>query len=131
MKGENQTKEILIEGALKTLEVAKQGNKIYITGSSVPDNSIGFFKIVFEKIKTAIKDLEEITFEMQIEYFNVSSSKCLRDLFLILEEETLEKEKKINIVWKYEEDDEDMLEAGEDYQALTKLPFELVCNCND
>ncbi|MBO7596417.1 MAG: SiaC family regulatory phosphoprotein [Bacteroidales bacterium] len=30
------------------------------------------------------------------------------------------------INWYYEEDDEDMLEAGEDYQSILKLPFKMV-----
>lgn len=29
------------------------------------------------------------------------------------------------INWHYEEDDEDMLEAGEDYQAIINVPFEV------
>ena len=28
--------------------------------------------------------------------------------------------------WYYEEDDEDMEEAGEDYQAIIKLPFNMI-----
>ena len=32
----------------------------------------------------------------------------------------------VNINWYYEEDDEDMLEAGEDYQAIIKVPFKMI-----
>jgi hypothetical protein len=31
-----------------------------------------------------------------------------------------------SINWYYEEDDEDMLEAGEDYDAIIDLPFKLI-----
>ena len=34
------------------------------------------------------------------------------------------------INWYYEEDDEDMLEAGEDYEDIIKLPFNMV-ECED
>ena len=29
------------------------------------------------------------------------------------------------IVWQYEEEDEDMLEAGKDYAAMIDVPFEM------
>jgi hypothetical protein len=33
---------------------------------------------------------------------------------------------KITINWYYEQDDEDMLEAGEDYQAIISVPFKMI-----
>ena len=30
------------------------------------------------------------------------------------------------VLWHYEADDEDMLEAGEDYQAIINIPFKMV-----
>lgn len=127
MKGENQTKEILIERTSKTLELAKQGNKIFITGPTVPDNAREFFEKVVQNIEIAIKDLPEVIFEIQIEYFNPSSSKCLLDLFKMLEK----KQNKIKIIWIFEEDNEDVLEAGEYYQSVIMLPFELTLISND
>jgi len=38
--------------------------------------------------------------------------------------ETSKVEARVN--WYYEEDDEDMLEAGEDYDAIIDLPFKLI-----
>jgi hypothetical protein len=32
----------------------------------------------------------------------------------------------IVINWFYEEDDEDMLEAGEDYQAILSIPVQMI-----
>ena len=32
----------------------------------------------------------------------------------------------VTINWHYEEDDEDMLEAGEDYQAIINVPFKMI-----
>ena len=62
---------------------------------------------------------------IQLEYFNTSSSKCILDVFKKLE--------KINtggstvtINWHYEEDDEDMLEAGEDYESIIDVPFKMI-----
>jgi hypothetical protein len=32
----------------------------------------------------------------------------------------------VTINWHYEEDDEDMFEAGEDYQAIINIPFKMI-----
>ena len=30
------------------------------------------------------------------------------------------------VLWYYEDEDEDMLEAGEDYDAIIEIPFKLI-----
>ncbi|MBP8824085.1 MAG: SiaC family regulatory phosphoprotein, partial [Flavobacteriales bacterium] len=32
----------------------------------------------------------------------------------------------VQVLWHYEVDDEEMLEAGEDYQAIINLPFKMI-----
>ena len=32
----------------------------------------------------------------------------------------------VEITWYFDEDDEDMIDAGEDYQAIVKVPFNIV-----
>ena len=32
----------------------------------------------------------------------------------------------VKVSWFYDVDDEDMMEAGEDYSALVKIPFEMM-----
>jgi hypothetical protein len=62
---------------------------------------------------------------VQLEYFNTSSSKCILDVFKKLE--AIHKAKHdVTINWFYEEDDEDMLEAGEDYESIIRVPFKMV-----
>ncbi|MGB6038159.1 MAG: SiaC family regulatory phosphoprotein, partial [Cryomorphaceae bacterium] len=34
--------------------------------------------------------------------------------------------KTVSVKWHYEEDDEDMLEAGEDYDAIIDIAFDMV-----
>ncbi len=33
---------------------------------------------------------------------------------------------KVEVNWYYEEDDEDMFEAGEDYQSIINIPFKMI-----
>jgi hypothetical protein len=62
---------------------------------------------------------------VQLEYFNTSSSKCILDLFKKLEL-VRATGNEVLVLWHYEADDEDMLEAGEDYQQIINLPFKMI-----
>ena len=94
--------------------------------TSIPENSIEFYKPIVESLDDYAKGPKEKTkVEIQLEYFNTSSSKCILDLFKKLE--AIHKGgNEVAINWYYEEDDEDMLEAGEDYQAIIKVPFTMI-----
>jgi len=119
---------ILIEGTPKTPTVnfiAEEG-KIEIKGRSIPENSIEFYKPLVDWLdKYASNPSETTVVNIQLEYFNTSSSKCILDVFKKLEKVTQSK-KDIVINWYYEEDDEDMLEAGEDYQSILRIPFKMI-----
>ena len=40
--------------------------------------------------------------------------------------EKTDKGKELVLKWYYEEDDEDMLEAGEDYESIIRVPFKMI-----
>ncbi len=117
-----------IEGTPKTPTVVMNPNTgvIDIKGRSIPENSIEFYRPVVEWLDEYIKNPQPNTVvNVQLEYFNTSSSKCILDVFKKLE--VLKKNQKdIVINWYYEEDDEDMLEAGEDYESIIKVPFKMI-----
>ncbi len=96
-------------------------------GRSIPENSIEFYTPVFNWIdKYSLQPKEKTTVQIQLEYFNTSSSKCLLDIFKKLQSLHLSGKSEVTVNWYYEEDDEDMLEAGEDYQAIIKVPFVMI-----
>jgi len=69
--------------------------------------------------------LDKTVVNIRLEYFNTSSSKCILDVFKKLE--AIHKAKNDVVVnWFYEEDDEDMLEAGEDYESIIRVPFKMI-----
>lgn len=101
-----------------------QEGKLEFRGRSIPENSIEFYTPIFEWIdKYSIQPKSETNVNIQLEYFNTSSSKCLLDIFKKLQSLHISSKSKVTVTWFYEEDDEDMLEAGEDYQAIIKVPF--------
>ncbi len=119
---------IHIEGTTKTpiVEFDTNTGQLVIKGRSIPENSIDFYKPLVDWIDAYANQPKELTvLNMQLEYFNTSSSKCILDVFKKLE--NIQKAgNAVKIKWHYEEDDEDMLEAGEDYDAIIDIDFEMV-----
>ncbi|MCF6242251.1 MAG: DUF1987 domain-containing protein [Bacteroidales bacterium] len=119
-----------LQGSPKTptVEMNAETGVIEIKGRSIPENSIDFYRPVVDWLdKYSENPANETIVNIQLEYFNTSSSKCILDVFKKLE--TVYKkngEKGVVINWYYEEDDEDMLEAGEDYQSILKIPFKMI-----
>ncbi|MCB0760385.1 MAG: DUF1987 domain-containing protein [Flavobacteriales bacterium] len=117
--------DIRIEGTPKTPTVnfIKAEGILEIKGRSIPENSIEFYKPLIDWIEDYARTPHNATnVNIQLEYFNTSSSKCILDLFKKLEAIN----NSITINWYYEEDDEDMLEAGEDYDAIINIPFKMI-----
>lgn len=91
-------------------------------GKSLPEDAIGFY----QKIEMALNDyvansecdLLHITCEF--EYINTSSCKAL---YIILKK-AVDSINNVSIVWGYEEDDEDILELGEDFADALGVEFE-------
>lgn len=119
---------IKIEGTTKTPGVSFDRDKgeLTVQGRSIPENSIDFYKPLLEWLdRYALQPAPLTVVNMRLEYFNTSSSKCILDVFKKLE--SIKKSGKDVIVkWHYEEDDEDMLEAGEDYDAIIDIDFVMV-----
>ncbi len=96
-------------------------------GRSIPENAVEFYKPLVDWLDQYSQDPKEKTIvNVQLEYFNTSSSKCILDVFKKLEDINKQEGKEVVINWYYEEDDEDMLEAGEDYQSILKIPFKMI-----
>jgi hypothetical protein len=120
--------KLTIEGSPKTptIKFDPEGGKLLIQGRSIPENSIEFYKPLvdsLEQYSSSPKDKTNV--DIVLEYFNTSSSKCILDVFKKLEKINSDGSEVI-INWHYEEDDEDMLEAGEDYQAIINIPFKMI-----
>lgn len=97
-----------------------------IKGRSVPENSIEFYRPLLDNIeKYKLSSQPSTIVDIQLEYFNTSSSKCILDVFKKLED-LYKAGSAVVVNWKYEEEDNDMLEAGEDYQAMINIPFKMI-----
>ena len=95
-----------------------------ISGTSRPEDPNEFFAPVFEWLDDYfISAPAPLELNVHLKYFNTSSSKVLLDIF-----ETLEDNKDkvdVSVVWIYEEDDDELLDAGEELLELVEIEYEL------
>jgi len=119
---------IHLEGTPRTPYVHFDSEKgvLEVSGRSIPENSIGFYKPLFDWLDEYIADKPQQTTKMQfnLEYFNTASSKCILDILRKLE--NLQNDSgEVVVEWHYDEGDEDMKESGEDFKSLIDLDIEL------
>ena len=99
---------------------------ILIKGRCFPENSLAFYQPVLEAMDeyaNAPKDYTKMT--IQLDYFSTSSSKCILDLFKKLEN-IIKKGKTAEIYWLYEDKDDNIRDAGADYETMIDVPFKIV-----
>ena len=108
-------------------------NNIFeISGESRPEDVRKFYEPVLSWITEFGQSLssvgnKEIEFNFIFEYFNSSSAKYIMDIMSKINDiQTSNSEVKIQICWHYEEMDEDILEAGEEFQSITQIPFKFI-----
>jgi hypothetical protein len=120
--------ELAIMGTPKTPAVRSDSNQglLEITGRSNPENTIEVFKPIVNWVEEYVQNpLEETTINIQLEHFNTSSSKSLIGILKRLE--ALKKEgRSIVVNWYYDADDEDILEAGENFESVVEIPFKMI-----
>jgi hypothetical protein len=117
-----------LEGSPKTphVDFDPETGLLELKGRSIPENSIDFYKPLIDWIDAYGRSPRKKTaLHVQLEYFNTSSSKCILDLFKKLEG-IRESGNEVTVLWHYEMDDEDMLEAGEDYAGIINVPFRMI-----
>jgi hypothetical protein len=122
--------KIVIEPTNETPKVVldKENNVFEISGNSLPEDVLNFFVPILSWFDEYAKSPNQSTrIIFNLEYYNTSSSKMILKL--------LEKFRDIHrsgydveIHWHYMEDDEDMIEAGEDYSENIKVPFKFIAH---
>ncbi|MEQ9466037.1 MAG: DUF1987 domain-containing protein [Ekhidna sp.] len=99
--------------------------KVDVKGRSSPENTMEFYD-PFIKAIALLKETGQPKIEanFRLIYFNTSSARCI---YLIIRElKTLEEHgKKVTINWFAEEDDEDMVETGLDFQDIVDIDINI------
>lgn len=117
IQGTNDTPKVILD----------PGNNIFeISGRSLPEDVVTFYRPVLdwlEEYKSEPLDYTEFVFRYI--YFNTATSKLIQDILIKLEE-LYEAGNNVQVMWFYEEEDEDMQDAGEEFMENTDVPFELI-----
>lgn len=121
---------IKIEGTDDTPQVTLDANPdnpfMEISGRSLPEDVVAFYDPILEWLDEYSENpLEKTVLNIKLEYFNTASSKLLLDILLKLEDMN-EAGNDTLVRWHYPDDDEDMEEAGEEYEDIVEVPFEQV-----
>jgi len=97
-----------------------------ISGRSLPEDVVKFYKPILDWLDEYAQSPNENTvFDFKLSYFNTASSKIILDILMKLE--TMHDDgKNISIKWHYPSEDEDMMEAGEEYAEIVSVPIEMV-----
>jgi len=101
-----------------------------ISGASYPENASKFYKPILEWIDFNGKWFKSGSkWKFYFEYISSSSHKMVYEILCRLD--TLHKSgKKISIIWLYDDEEDDIVELGEDYASLVSLPFEIIPKVN-
>ena len=104
----------------------QQGNRFEISGKSLPEDVVDFYQPVLDwlgEYRTNPNPRTEFSFKLI--YFNTASSKLILDILMIFEE-MVEENQNILVKWLSLKSDEDMPEAGREYEEMIDVPFEHV-----
>ena len=97
-----------------------------ISGKSLPENVLEFYQPVLDWLNAYKEEPDSKTiFNSRLIYFNTASSKLIMDIFLIFEE-MVEEDHDFLIKWHSHHTDEDMQEAGKEFEEMIAVPFEHV-----
>jgi len=116
-------KETLYTPAVK---IITDEHRVIISGQSRLEDPSYFYEQLTILLDESINDFKtHASIDFILNYLNSSSSKWL---FHILKgiQTKFQGKKIVTINWFFDNDDESMLEAGEVFQSLLSLPFNLV-----
>ena len=98
-----------------------------LTGRSLPENPVQFYLPMFIWMENYfLHPAPQTTLNIQLDYFNTNSAKCIVELFKKLEINSKSGNGNSIINWRYNDHDEDMMETGEDFKSIIDIQFNIV-----
>jgi len=108
---------LILEGTKYTpdIKLDADAGMVSMVGKSYPENTFEFYQPIMDWMEEyfAKNAKDKTTVNMEIIYFNSSSSKLFFDFFDVLDEAKAKHSIEIN--WIYDKENESALEAGEDF----------------
>lgn len=95
-----------------------------ISGKSIIEDAENFYQPILDWFSNFSGST--INLVLDLEFFNISSSKRILYLLYKLNDIKDNSNANISVKWIYQAGDEDMHEVGQDYAYMVNIPFELV-----
>ena len=106
------------------IELDQENNRFEISGKSLPEDVVDFYMPVLDWLNVYRANPNPKTeFSFKLIYFNTASSKLILDILMIFEE-MVEEGHAVSVKWFSLQSDEDMQEAGKEYEEMVDVPFE-------
>ncbi len=122
--------KINIEAAERSPKIICDWEKgeMLISGESYPENVTEFYGPVLASLEKFLRENKDKNFACTFEllYFNSSSAKVLMRIFDMFEEISNTNGHKIKVIWKVDEEDDNMRELGEEFaEDIENISFEI------
>jgi hypothetical protein len=102
----------------------QEDNQFEISGKSLPEDAVDFYQPIMDWLSAYRENpLAKTVFNLKLIYFNTASSKMIMDILIIFEE-MVEEGHDVLIRWHSLRSDEDMQEAGKEFDEMIDVPFE-------
>ena len=120
-------KKLIIKKTPKTPDIQFDPNgNLEISGVSVPENSMAFYKPIIDWTEQYAKTTTTKTvLDFKLEYINTSSLQFIYDILILLAN-IKNSNQLVKVNWHYTEEDIDMKETGEDYNETVNIPFNFI-----
>lgn len=112
---------LLLEATQDTpaIMLNKRDGVFHLTGRSILEDPGSFYDPVIEWLSTYAKQPNAATnFMFKLHYFNSGTSKMIYNMLLILKDIP-----GAQVEWCYQKDDDDILEAGKEFEEELEMSF--------
>jgi hypothetical protein len=119
--------KVVIQEPMKNIPgivFSPDSREVLVWGRSIPENPELIFRRFDEWIVRYFEKEDALVVSIFLEYINSGSSKYLFEILRKLADYK-NSGKKVRMIWKYEEEDEAMLDLGEHYRDSAGIPLEI------
>ena len=120
--------QLTIESTEKTPKVNFDvtSNELVIEGICIPELTHEFFKPVINFIhQVENSSIKQFSLLVKLHFFNTGSARYILELMKTVQK-LKDKGIEVKFKWYYNEDDEDIEEAGRSYSFILNEPFDMV-----
>jgi len=116
-------KNIQIDRTKKSPEVNIQAEKCIASfiGRSIHSDAFTFYDPIIKWFENY--DQDSIKIDFIFDHINTITNKCILQILLSLKTK-VEAGMEVSVCWHYDEEDEDMLETGEELEILSHIKFQ-------